>query len=102
MCAAQTNTTNQTFGYTWGFADNSRGESVVEISPNINYTVSDAVRESSCLPRKKNPLKLFLNVVLCQCRVKTREKLAGTRIRRRMYQIYSLIVTRINSDVLIT
>ena len=43
MCAAQTNTSNQTFGYTWGFADNSRGESVVEISPNINYTVSDAV-----------------------------------------------------------
>lgn len=45
MCAAQTNTSNQTFGYTWGFADNSRGESVVEISPNINYTVSDAVRK---------------------------------------------------------
>ncbi|XP_063708578.1 zinc finger protein 665 isoform X3 [Culicoides brevitarsis] len=43
MCAAQTNTSNQTFGYTWGFADNSRGESVVEISPNINYTVSDAM-----------------------------------------------------------
>lgn len=32
--------TTQSFGYTWGFADNSRGESVVEISPNINYTVS--------------------------------------------------------------
>lgn len=44
MCAAQSNAT-QSFGYTWGFADNSRTESVVEISPNINYTVSsEAVR----------------------------------------------------------
>ncbi|KAJ6646625.1 hypothetical protein Bhyg_01838 [Pseudolycoriella hygida] len=31
------------FGYTWGFADNSRADSVVEISPNINYTVSEAI-----------------------------------------------------------
>lgn len=41
MCAAQSNPT-QSFGpYAWGFADNTRGaESVLEISPNINYTVS--------------------------------------------------------------
>lgn len=32
------------FGYTWGFADNSRADgNVVEISPSINYTVSEAV-----------------------------------------------------------
>lgn len=41
MCAAQTNPPSS-FNYTWGFADNSRTESVVEISPNINYTVTDA------------------------------------------------------------
>lgn len=40
--AAQSNPPS--FGYTWGFADNSRADSVVEISPNINYTVSEAVR----------------------------------------------------------
>lgn len=40
--AAQSNPP-ASFGYTWGFADNSRAESVVEISPNINYTVSEAV-----------------------------------------------------------
>lgn len=39
MCAAQSNP-QQSFGYTWGFADNARAESVLEISPNINYTVS--------------------------------------------------------------
>uniref|UniRef100_A0A1I8MGY9 C2H2-type domain-containing protein n=1 Tax=Musca domestica TaxID=7370 RepID=A0A1I8MGY9_MUSDO len=41
MCAAQSNPT-QSFGpYTWGFAaDNTRADSVLEISPNINYTVS--------------------------------------------------------------
>ncbi|XP_055691954.1 zinc finger protein 182 isoform X4 [Lutzomyia longipalpis] len=38
MCAAQSNPP-ATFGYTWGFADNTRTESVVEISPNINYTM---------------------------------------------------------------
>lgn len=43
MCAAQSNPP-ATFGYTWGFADNTRTESVVEISPNINYTVSETVR----------------------------------------------------------
>ncbi|XP_030387788.1 zinc finger protein 665 isoform X11 [Scaptodrosophila lebanonensis] len=39
MCAAQS---NPPFGYTWGFADNGSraAESVLEISPNINYTVS--------------------------------------------------------------
>lgn len=37
MCAAQTNNP-PSFNYAW--YDNSRGESVVEISPNINYTVS--------------------------------------------------------------
>ncbi|XP_068148221.1 zinc finger protein 432 isoform X18 [Drosophila tropicalis] len=40
MCAAQSNP--PPFGYTWGFADNGgrTAESVLEISPNINYTVS--------------------------------------------------------------
>ncbi|XP_055314644.1 zinc finger protein 135 isoform X28 [Sitodiplosis mosellana] len=40
--AAQSNPP-ASFGYTWGFADNSRsdGSQIVEISPNINYTVSD-------------------------------------------------------------
>ncbi|XP_017866694.1 PREDICTED: zinc finger protein 16 isoform X19 [Drosophila arizonae] len=40
MCAAQSNP--PPFGYTWGFADNGNraAESVLEISPNINYTVS--------------------------------------------------------------
>ncbi|XP_023037729.1 zinc finger protein 665 isoform X17 [Drosophila willistoni] len=40
MCAAQSNP--PPFGYTWGFADNGSrtAESVLEISPNINYTVS--------------------------------------------------------------
>ncbi|XP_032307259.1 zinc finger protein 189 isoform X15 [Drosophila ananassae] len=39
MCAAQN---PPPFGYTWGFADNGSrtAESVLEISPNINYTVS--------------------------------------------------------------
>lgn len=42
--AAQSNPP-ASFGYTWGFADNSRtdGSQIVEISPNINYTVSDNV-----------------------------------------------------------
>lgn len=46
MCAAQSNPPASFGGsYTWGFADNARGDSVVEISPsNINYTVSDTVR----------------------------------------------------------
>lgn len=36
------------FGYTWGFADNSRADgNVVEISPSINYTVSEAVSKNS-------------------------------------------------------
>lgn len=41
MCAAQNNTAP--FSYTWGIAnaDNIRTESVVEFSPNVNYTVSD-------------------------------------------------------------
>lgn len=40
MCAAQSNP--PPFGYAWGFADNGNraAESVLEISPNINYTVS--------------------------------------------------------------
>ncbi|XP_023160575.1 zinc finger protein 420 isoform X17 [Drosophila hydei] len=40
MCAAQSNP--PPFGYTWGFTDNGSraAESVLEISPNINYTVS--------------------------------------------------------------
>ncbi|XP_022226451.2 zinc finger protein 189 isoform X18 [Drosophila obscura] len=40
MCAAQN--PQPPFGYTWGFADNGSrtAESVLEISPNINYTVS--------------------------------------------------------------
>ncbi|XP_017837472.1 zinc finger protein 585A isoform X16 [Drosophila busckii] len=40
MCAAQSNPPS--FGYAWGFADNGNraAESVLEISPNINYTVS--------------------------------------------------------------
>lgn len=29
------------FSYTWGIADNIRTESVVEFSPNVNYTVTD-------------------------------------------------------------
>lgn len=47
MCAAQSNAPSSfgTYTATWGYADNSRGESVVEISPNINYTVSDGVRK---------------------------------------------------------
>lgn len=49
MCAAQTNPPTS-FNYTWGFADNSRTESVVEISPNINYTVSDATMPYLQLP----------------------------------------------------
>lgn len=40
MCAAQSNPAQSFGGYTWGFADNTRAESVLEISPNINYTVS--------------------------------------------------------------
>lgn len=46
MCAAQSNAPASfgTYTATWGYADNSRGESVVEISPNINYTVSESVR----------------------------------------------------------
>jgi len=38
MCAAQS---NPPFGYAWSFADNGNraAESVLEISPNINYTV---------------------------------------------------------------
>lgn len=41
--AAQSNPP-ASFGYTWGFADNSRSDGqIVEISPNINYTVSDNV-----------------------------------------------------------
>lgn len=39
MCAAHSNP-QQGFGYTWGFADNTRTESVLEIPANINYTVS--------------------------------------------------------------
>lgn len=56
MCAAQSNPT-QSFGpYTWGFAtDNTRADSVLEISPNINYTVSS---ESVSSQRKKRILKL--------------------------------------------
>lgn len=49
MCAAQSNAPASfgTYTATWGYADNSRGgESVVEISPNINYTVSDSVRKN--------------------------------------------------------
>ena len=38
--AAQTNPPTS-FGYTWNFADNSRGGEMVELSPNINYTVSE-------------------------------------------------------------
>uniref|UniRef100_A0A336M0M6 CSON005800 protein n=1 Tax=Culicoides sonorensis TaxID=179676 RepID=A0A336M0M6_CULSO len=59
MCAAQTNTSNQTFGYTWGFTDNnSRGEAVVEISPNINYTtVSDALADGSNIIIQKQDTK---------------------------------------------
>lgn len=46
MCAAQSNAPASfgTYTATWGYADNSR-ESVVEISPNINYTVSESVRK---------------------------------------------------------
>ncbi|EAA05724.4 AGAP011566-PA, partial [Anopheles gambiae str. PEST] len=40
MCAAQTNAP-ASFNYTWGFTENPRPDSVVEISPNINYTVGD-------------------------------------------------------------
>lgn len=40
MCAAQN--PPATFNYTWGIADNIRTESVVEFSPNVNYTVSEA------------------------------------------------------------
>lgn len=44
MCAAQSNQQQTaSFGYTWGFADNSRNDGVVELSPNINYTVGEAV-----------------------------------------------------------
>lgn len=78
MCAAQTNTSNQTFGYTWGFAEtNSRGESVVEISPNINYTVSDAVR-SLCFTYFS--VLFFINIKFHEIvqRVKTRETHAYT------------------------
>lgn len=59
MCAAQSNPT-QSFGpYTWGFAtDNTRADSVLEISPNINYTVSS---ESVSSQRKKKNLKITLN-----------------------------------------
>lgn len=38
--SAQGNT-SAPFSYTWGIADNIRTESVVEFSPNVNYTVSD-------------------------------------------------------------
>lgn len=38
--SAQGNTTGP-FSYTWGIADNIRTESVVEFSPNVNYTVTD-------------------------------------------------------------
>ena len=44
--AAQTNPPTS-FGYTWNFADNSRGGEMVELSPNINYTVSE-VSVSRC------------------------------------------------------
>lgn len=46
--AAQSNPP-ASFGYTWGFADNSRsdGSQIVEISPNINYTVSDNVSKQN-------------------------------------------------------
>lgn len=57
MCAAQSNPT-QSFGpYTWGFAtDNTRADSVLEISPNINYTVSS--ESVSSQRKKKRILKL--------------------------------------------
>lgn len=43
--AAQSNPPASFTGYTWGFADNTRTDTsqIVEISPNINYTVSDNV-----------------------------------------------------------
>lgn len=61
MCAAQSNPT-QSFGpYTWGFAtDNTRADSVLEISPNINYTVSSESVSSQSKKKKKN-LKITLN-----------------------------------------
>lgn len=40
--SAQGNANGTPFSYTWGIADNNiRTESVVEFSPNVNYTVSD-------------------------------------------------------------
>lgn len=47
--AAQSNPPASFTGYTWGFADNTRTDTsqIVEISPNINYTVSDNVSVTS-------------------------------------------------------
>lgn len=58
--AAQSNPP-ASFGYTWGFADNSRsdGSQIVEISPNINYTVSDNVSTNFKLFFQKN--KIFIS-----------------------------------------
>lgn len=47
--AAQSNPP-ASFGYTWGFADNSRTDgNVVELPPNMNYTVTEAVSVSVCV-----------------------------------------------------
>lgn len=75
--AAQSNPPTS-FGYTWGFADNSRTDgNVVEISPNINYTVSEAVSFLFLfydffyfLPKKYFFLKMFLGVGLLRFKKK--------------------------------
>ncbi|XP_055314652.1 zinc finger protein 3 homolog isoform X36 [Sitodiplosis mosellana] len=53
--AAQSNPP-ASFGYTWGFADNSRsdGSQIVEISPNINYTVSDNLTDGGITVQQKD------------------------------------------------
>lgn len=62
MCAAQSNAPASfgTYTATWGYADNSRGESVVEISsPNINYTVSESVRKLCWMKKFVSRLVFF-------------------------------------------
>lgn len=62
--AAQSNPP-ASFGYTWGFADNSRsdGSQIVEISPNINYTVSDNVSTQILLPTRPNIIPFILYII---------------------------------------
>lgn len=68
MCAAQSNQQQTTsFGYTWGFADNGRNDGVVELSPNINYTVGEAV--SNC----SNQTLVKWRCSSTRCEIKTRE-----------------------------